>query len=200
MKVKYPLITIALGLIVTTSFYSPVEEIQAVEDTEYMNNPEYVAEHYDSENIGTLEERIELYDYLTSREYNNSIMEKTVDEKGNTTYTIPQDVEYYPKVVEKLDDGQTKEYIRYTDNEGNLVRLYSDGTTELLVGNKYNQYYLDQLQDYLVVYDEYNQENGTDWQIGFEIYTPSKAQHIVDSYKSMTVNEFKEYITPTFSN
>ncbi|MGN1411349.1 MAG: hypothetical protein ACI4WH_02410 [Oscillospiraceae bacterium] len=193
MKLKYPLIATALGLIVTTSVYNPpVGEIQAVED---INNPEYVAEHYDPENIGTLEERIELYNYLTSDEYSASTFDKITNEDNSVKYVAKEGVPQYIMYSDELGN-----YIEYTDTENNLVRLHQDGVVTLAVGEKYNKYYVDQMKDYIPALNQANQLCNENYEFDFRYYTPKEAQEIVNTNKSMTVEEFKEHLIFQITN
>lgn len=160
-------------------------------DVSSSNIPKYDA----LANIGTLQERIDLYNYLTSNEYLSSITDKVVNDDGSVSYKISSDAKYYGERGLRLENGEIIEYIEYLDKNNNLVRLQSDGNVTLLVGEKYAEYYLNQLEDYSKVLDEINQELGTDYSFDFELSTFEDAEQSVDMYKSMTLDEFKTYMT-----
>ncbi|MEE7582487.1 MAG: hypothetical protein UDO63_04645 [Oscillospiraceae bacterium] len=160
-------------------------------DVSSSNIPKYDA----LANIGTLQERIDLYNYLTSNEYLSSITDKVVNDDGSVSYKISSDAKYYGERGLRLKNGEIIEYIEYLDKNNNLVRLQSDGNVTLLVGEKYAEYYLNQLEDYSKVLDEINQELGTDYSFDFELSTFEDAEQSVDMYKSMTLDEFKTYMT-----
>lgn len=160
-------------------------------DVSSSNIPKYDA----LANIGTLQERIDLYNYLTSNEYLSSITDKVVNDDGSVSYQISSDAKYYGERGLRLKNGEIIEYIEYLDKNNNLVRLQSDGNVTLLVGEKYAEYYLNQLEDYSKVLDEINQELGTDYSFDFELSTFEDAEQSVDMYKSMTLDEFKTYMT-----
>ena len=159
-------------------------------DVSSSNIPKYDA----LANIGTLQERIDLYNYLTSNEYLSSITDKVVNDDGSVSYQISSDAKYYGERGLRLKNGEIIEYIEYLDKNNNLVRLQSDGNVTLLVGEKYAEYYLNQLEDSKVL-DEINQELGTDYSFDFELSTFEDAEQSVDMYKSMTLDEFKTYMT-----
>ncbi len=160
-------------------------------DVSSSNIPKYDA----LANIGTLQERIDLYNYLTSNEYLSSITDKVVNDDGSVSYQISSDAKYYGERGLRLKNGEIIEYIEYLDKNNNLVRLQSDGNVTLLVGEKYAEYYLNQLEDYSKVLDEINQELGTDYSFDFELSTFEDAEQSVDMYKSMTLDEFRTYMT-----
>lgn len=210
---------LSVGAIVMSYAYLGVDDISAVQEVENtsigvsqtieiekvsQNNDDASAStstntntiNYDAlANIGTLQERIDLYNYFTSHEYIQSISEKIVYEDGRVGYRMPSDAEYYPKRVLHLENGETIEFIEYVDKKDNLVRLQSDGNVTPLVGEKYNQYYVDQLQNYCKVLDEINQELGTDYNFDFELSTFEEAEQSVDMYKLMSLDEFRTYMT-----
>lgn len=195
MKFKISIIVTALALTFANSLYSSMNSVQAIGDSKYINNPEYIAECYNPDtSIGMLEERIELYNYLTSYEYTQSIFEKIVNEDGSVSYNLIDGAEQYIKTNETLENGDIIQYIYYTDSNNNYVRLHNDGTVDLLVGEENNQYYADQVQEYGAILDEINQEYGLDCKLDFSIYTPKEAQNIIDSYKLMTLEEYKTCI------
>ncbi len=196
MKFKISIIVTALSLIFANSLYGSINSVQAVQDSECIDNPKVIAECYDPDaNIGTLQERIDLYNYLTSDEYTQSAFERIENPDGSVSYNPIDGVKQYIRTNETLENGEIIQYIYYTDDNGNDVRLHNDGVTELLVSEKYNQYYVDQLQDYSKVLDEINQELGTDYSFDFELSTFEDAEQSVDMYKSMTLDEFKTYMT-----
>ena len=196
MKFKISIIVTALSLIFANSLYGSINSVQAVQDSECIDNPKVIAEYYDPDaNIGTLQERIDLYNYLTSDEYTQSAFERIENPDGSVSYNPIDGVKQYIRTNETLENGEIIQYIYYTDDNGNDVRLHNDGVTELLVSKKYNQYYVDQLQDYSKVLDEINQELGTDYSFDFELSTFEDAEQSVDMYKSMTLDEFKTYMT-----
>ena len=160
-------------------------------DVSSSNIPKYDA----LANIGTLQERIDLYNYLTSNEYLSSITDKVVNDDGSVSYQISSDAKYYGERGLRLKNGEIIEYIEYLDKNNNLVRLQSDGNVTLLVGEKYAEYYLNQLEDYSKVLDEINQELGTDYSFDFELSTFEDAEQSVDMYKSMNLDEFRTYMT-----
>ena len=196
MKFKISIIVTALSLIFANSLYGSINSVQAVQDGECIDNPKVIAECYDPDaSIGTLQERIDLYNYLTSDEYTQSAFERIENPDGSVSYNSIDGVKQYIRTNETLENGEIIQYIYYTDDNGNDVRLHNDGVTELLVSEKYNQYYVDQLQDYSKVLDEINQELGTDYSFDFELSTFEDAEQSVDMYKSMTLDEFKTYMT-----
>lgn len=210
---------LSVGVIITSYAYLGVDGISAIEEVEdnsigvsqvieescsnvitdtledndvsSSNIPKYDA----LANIGTLQERIDLYNYLTSNEYLSSITDKVVNDDGSVSYKISSDAKYYGERGLRLENGEIIEYIEYLDKNNNLVRLQSDGNVTLLVGEKYAEYYLNQLEDYSKVLDEINQELGTDYSFDFELSTFEDAEQSVDMYKSMTLDEFKTYMT-----
>lgn len=210
---------LSVGVIITSYAYLGVDGISAIEEVEdnsigvsqvieescsnvitdtledndvsSSNIPKYDA----LANIGTLQERIDLYNYLTSNEYLSSITDKVVNDDGSVSYKISSDAKYYGERGLRLENGEIIEYIEYLDKNNNLVRLQSDGNVTLLVGEKYAEYYLSQLEDYSKVLDEINQELGTDYSFDFELSTFEDAEQSVDMYKSMTLDEFKTYMT-----
>ena len=210
---------LSVGVIITSYAYLGVDGISAIEEVEdnligvsqvieescsdvitdtledndvsSSNIPKYDA----LANIGTLQERIDLYNYLTSNEYLSSITDKVVNDDGSVSYKISSDAKYYGERGLRLKNGEIIEYIEYLDKNNNLVRLQSDGNVTLLVGEKYAEYYLNQLEDYSKVLDEINQELGTDYSFDFELSTFEDAEQSVDMYKSMTLDEFKTYMT-----
>ena len=210
---------LSVGVIITSYAYLGVDGISAIEEVEdnsigvsqvieescsdvitdtledndvsSSNIPKYDA----LANIGTLQERIDLYNYLTSNEYLSSITDKVVNDDGSVSYQISSDAKYYGERGLRLKNGEIIEYIEYLDKNNNLVRLQSDGNVTLLVGEKYAEYYLNQLEDYSKVLDEINQELGTDYSFDFELSTFEDAEQSVDMYKSMTLDEFKTYMT-----
>lgn len=210
---------LSVGVIITSYAYLGVDDISAIEEVEdnsigvsqvieescsdvitdtledndvsSSNIPKYDA----LANIGTLQERIDLYNYLTSNEYLSSITDKVVNDDGSVSYQISSDAKYYGERGLRLKNGEIIEYIEYLDKNNNLVRLQSDGNVTLLVGEKYAEYYLNQLEDYSKVLDEINQELGTDYSFDFELSTFEDAEQSVDMYKSMTLDEFKTYMT-----
>ncbi len=210
---------LSVGVIITSYAYLGVDDISAIEEVEdnsigvsqvieescsdvitdtledndvsSSNIPKYDA----LANIGTLQERIDLYNYLTSNEYLSSITDKVVNDDGSVSYKISSDAKYYGERGLRLENGEIIEYIEYLDKNNNLVRLQSDGNVTLLVGEKYAEYYLNQLEDYSKVLDEINQELGTDYSFDFELSTFEDAEQSVDMYKSMTLDEFKTYMT-----
>ena len=210
---------LSVGVIITSYAYLGVDDISAIEEVEdnsigvsqvieescsdvitdtledndvsSSNIPKYDA----LANIGTLQERIDLYNYLTSNEYLSSITDKVVNDDGSVSYKISSDAKYYGERGLRLKNGEIIEYIEYLDKNNNLVRLQSDGNVTLLVGEKYAEYYLNQLEDYSKVLDEINQELGTDYSFDFELSTFEDAEQSVDMYKSMTLDEFKTYMT-----
>ena len=210
---------LSVGVIITSYAYLGVDGISAIEEVEdnsigvsqvieescsnvitdtledndvsSSNIPKYDA----LANIGTLQERIDLYNYLTSNEYLSSITDKVVNDDGSVSYQISCDAKYYGERGLRLKNGEIIEYIEYLDKNNNLVRLQSDGNVTLLVGEKYAEYYLNQLEDYSKVLDEINQELGTDYSFDFELSTFEDAEQSVDMYKSMTLDEFKTYMT-----
>lgn len=186
MKIKYPLIVTALGLIVAISLYSPINRVQAIENSVDTYNPDIT--------IGTIEERVQLYDYLTSSEYNANAFERIVNQDGSVTFNAKDSVTQYVPIMDSTGET-TITYIVYTDCQGNRVRLHNDGIVEPLVNGEQNQYYLDQVEEYVQLFNEYNQEHGTDWRVDFKDYTPSEAQNIVNDYKSMSLDEFKNYLS-----
>lgn len=125
----------------------------------------------------------------------SSITDKVVNDDGSVSYKISSDAKYYGERGLRLENGEIIEYIEYLDKNNNLVRLQSDGNVTLLVGEKYSEYYLNQLEDYSKVLDEINQELGTDYSFDFELSTFEDAEQSVDMYKSMTLDEFKTYMT-----
>ena len=210
---------LSVGVIITSYAYLGVDGISAIEEVEdtsigvsqvieescsdvitdtledndvsSSNIPKYDA----LANIGTLQERIDLYNYLTSNEYLSSITDKVVNDDGSVSYQISSDAKYYGERGLRLKNGEIIEYIEYLDKNNNLVRLQSDGNVTLLVGEKYAEYYLNQLEDYSKVLDEINQELGTDYSFDFELSTFEDAEQSVDMYKSMTLDEFRTYMT-----
>ena len=210
---------LSVGVIITSYAYLGVDGISAIEEVEdnsigvsqvieescsdvitdtledndvsSSNIPKYDA----LANIGTLQERIDLYNYLTSDEYTQSAFERIENPDGSVSYNPIDGVKQYIRTNETLENGEIIQYIYYTDDNGNDVRLHNDGVTELLVSEKYNQYYVDQLQDYSKVLDEINQELGTDYSFDFELSTFEDAEQSVDMYKSMTLDEFRTYMT-----
>ena len=195
---------LSVSAIVMSYAYLGVDDISAIEEIEdnsigvsqvidvsSSNIPKYDA----LANIGTLQERIDLYNYLTSNEYLSSITDKVVNDDGSVSYQISSDAKYYGERGLRLKNGEIIEYIEYLDKNNNLVRLQSDGNVTLLVGEKYAEYYLNQLEDYSKVLDEINQELGTDYSFDFELSTFEDAEQSVDMYKSMTLDEFKTYMT-----
>ena len=210
---------LSVGVIITSYAYLGVDGISAIEEVEdnsigvsqvieescsdvitdtledndvsSSNIPKYDA----LANIGTLQERIDLYNYLTSNEYLSSITDKVVNDDGSVSYQISSDAKYYGERGLRLKNGEIIEYIEYLDKNNNLVRLQSDGNVTLLVGEKYAEYYLNQLEDYSKVLDEINQELGTNYSFDFELSTFEDAEQSVDMYKSMTLDEFKTYMT-----
>ena len=210
---------LSVGVIITSYAYLGVDGISAIEEVEdnsigvsqvieescsnvitdtledndvsSSNIPKYDA----LANIGTLQERIDLYNYLTSNEYLSSITDKVVNDDGSVSYKISSDAKYYGERGLRLKNGEIIEYIEYLDKNNNLVRLQSDGNVTLLVGEKYAEYYLNQLEDYSKLLDEINQELGTDYSFDFELSTFEDAEQSVGMYKSMTLDEFRTYMT-----
>ena len=183
--------SIGVSQVIEESCSNVITDTLENNDVSSSNIPKYDA----LANIGTLQERIDLYNYLTSNEYLSSITDKVVNDDGSVSYQISSDAKYYGERGLRLENGEIIEYIEYLDKNNNLVRLQSDGNVTLLVGEKYAEYYLNQLEDYSKVLDEINQELGTDYSFDFELSTFEDAEQSVDMYKSMTLDEFKTYMT-----
>lgn len=183
--------SIGVSQVIEESCSNVITDTLEDNDVSSSNIPKYDA----LANIGTLQERIDLYNYLTSNEYLSSITDKVVNDDGSVSYKISSDAKYYGERGLRLENGEIIEYIEYLDKNNNLVRLQSDGNVTLLVGEKYAEYYLNQLEDYSKVLDEINQELGTDYSFDFELSTFEDAEQSVDMYKSMTLDEFKTYMT-----
>lgn len=74
-------------------------------------------------------------------------------------------------------------------------RIDEDGNIVAVVSKENNQYYIDQLEDYSKVLNEINQELGTNYNFNFESATFEEAEKSVDMYKSMSLDEFRNYMT-----
>ena len=90
-----------------------VNDAQVVEDTEYINSPQYVEDNYNPDiTIGSLNERIEIYNYLTSKEYNDSITIRTVNADGTISYVNKEGTISYSQMGELINNVE-KSYINY---------------------------------------------------------------------------------------